>query len=255
MRKIRVAVFFIVFLVIVFSCAKKPEIKLSADSEFEDAFEKANKYIEKKQYEDARDLLNKVKTYDTTNKYAPLAQLRIADSYLKEDEPEIAMEEYRRFLDMHARHIYAAYAQYQISLIYFNQITDAERGYESAKKAIEELETLNSLYPRNPYREQVESTIEKSKETIADHEFLVGKFYYKKKAYKGALTRLIGLFEMFPGYKNEAEVLYLIYASYNAIGDNEKAGEYLNLLINKYPESKFTEKGVANPDKFGIANP
>ncbi|MBI4824711.1 MAG: outer membrane protein assembly factor BamD [Nitrospirae bacterium] len=239
MRKIRGAYFFIVFLVIVFSCAKKPELKLSADSEFEDSFEKANKYIEEKQYEDARDLLNKIKTYDTTDKYAPLAQLRLADSYLKEEEPEIAMEEYSRFLDMYSRHIYAAYAQYQIAMIYFKEMTDAERGYESAKKALEELETLNSLYPRNPYKEEVASMIEKSKETIADHEFLVGKFYFKKKAYKGALARLVGVLEMFPDYKNEEEVLFLIHTSYKALGDNDKAGQYLDLLMTKYPESKL----------------
>ena len=35
---------------------------------------------------------------DLTKKYAPLAQLRIADTYIQEEEPDRAVDEYKRFI-------------------------------------------------------------------------------------------------------------------------------------------------------------
>lgn len=239
MQKIKVLIL-IIFVFI--SCAKKPELKLTTDSDFEKAFSDANKLIGKTLYDDARDLLNKIKTMDTTGKYAPLAQLRFADSYLKEEEPELAIEEFKQFLDIYPGHTYAAYAQFQLAMAYFNRIKDPERGYGDAEDALEEFEKLKLIYPRNPYRDVIDQYIEKCKETIADHEFLVGNFYYKKKAYKGAIERFLGILERFPDYKKEADVLYNLWSSYKGLGDEDNASRYLSLLINKYPESKLIKK-------------
>jgi outer membrane protein assembly factor BamD len=223
-----------------FSCGKK-EVKPSEfDPEAE--FAKANKLIEDKDYEGARKLLTEISGRDTTGKYAPVAQLRLADSYLKEGEPELAAEEFRRFLETYAWHKYAPYAQYQLAMVYYEQVGEPDRGYGSALKALEEFEVLNSVYPRNPYREFAEAAIEKCLDILADYEFMVGEFYLKKEAYKGALGRFLGVLEKFPGYKKEADVLYGIALSYRGLGDADMARQYYDLLISKYPRSKVAEK-------------
>lgn len=233
-----IAAFFILFLLI--SCTKK--IPPATPFDPEETFKTANELFEKKKYDEARRELHKIRRKETEIKYAPLAQLRIADSYLEEDEPEAAVEEYRRFLEEYPRHRYASYAQYRIAMIYFDMIKDAERGYGAAEKALEEFERLNLFYPRNPYRDEVARRIRKTEDILAEHEFMVGEFYYKKNAHRGALKRFLGLLEKFPGYKKEADVLYRIAASYRRLGDKDRAGEYFNLLITRYPDSEIAEK-------------
>ena len=68
--------------------------------------------------------------------------MKIADSYVKEDEPELAIAEYQKFLDAYPDNQFASYAQYQIAMAYFNQIEGPERGYSGAAKALEEFEKL-----------------------------------------------------------------------------------------------------------------
>ena len=147
MKLLRI-VFIAMLLLSVFGCSGKAPVKATSE-EFnaESSFEKANKLIDDKEYDKARALLLEVKSRDLTKNYAPLAQLRIADSYVKEGEPDLAVAEFRKFLDIYPDHRYASYAQYQIAMVYFNQIESPERGYGGAAKALEEFEKLKKNFP------------------------------------------------------------------------------------------------------------
>ena len=140
---------------------KKPAVQPAEKFDPEKSFTTANELLEKKDYEKARAIFLEVKNRDQTKTFAPLAQLKIADSYVKEEEPELAVAEYRKFLDAYPDHQYASYAQYQIAMVYFDQIESPERGYGGAAKALEEFEKLKKMFPRNPYREAVDLKIEK----------------------------------------------------------------------------------------------
>ncbi len=227
-----------------FSCSGKSTVKQASPEDFnpELSFEKANKLIESKDYDQARTLLLEIKNRDLTKKYAPLAQLRIADSYVKEEEPELAVAEYRRFLEIYPDHQHASYAQYQIAMVYFNQIESPERGYGGAAKALVEFEKLKKDYPRNPYKELVDIHIEKCRDTMADYEYLVGEFYLKKGAYEATIARLEGLLKQYPDYKKEDRVLLSLGIAYKNSGQREKSEMMLNRLLEKYPNSRLTKE-------------
>jgi len=230
------------------ACSKSvpPPQLFNAEAEFE----KANEYFEGKHWEDARRTFENIRNKDT--ELAPLAHLRIADSYMQEDEFETAVDEYRRFLNEYPRHKFASYAQHQIGLVYYQLINGYDRALESAKRALESFEKLMALYPRNPYRESVILKIQHCRDVIADHEYMVGNFYYKKSSYNGALGRFLNLLEDFPEYKNEKEVLYKIAVSFKGIADDALAEEYFTRLKTKYPDSdliKKTEKEFAKIER------
>lgn len=205
-------------------------------------FEEANRLIEEKDLEEARLLLNKIKQEDEGREYAALAQLRLADTYLAEDELETAVDEYERFIREYPRHKHAAYAQYQIGSIYYGMIQGPDRGFSVVKKALKAFETLMVEYPRNPYREKAALNIEHCRELLGDHEYMVGEFYFKRGAYKGALGRFLGLLDQYPHYREEAAVLYRVAAGYRRLGDEENAGRYLAMLVEKYPDRPSTLK-------------
>jgi outer membrane protein assembly factor BamD len=230
------------FLLILFlcSCSGKPVVKPVETFDPEKAFANANELLEKKVYDEARASFLEIKNRDMSKKFAPLAQLKIADSYVKEDEPELAVAEYRRFLEVYPDHKYAAYAQYQIASIYFNQIEGPERGYSGAAKALEEFEKLKKMYPRNPYREVIDLKIERCRNVIANYEFQVGEFYYKKESFNAAINRFEEILKTYPEYQSEADVLFYIGMSYKNLGQKDKAREYLKRLIEKHPNNKLT---------------
>ncbi len=206
--------------------------------------QQAGKFIEMDEYDEARKLLFEVKNRDLSKKYAPLAQLKIAESFVTEGQPERAVEEYRRFLQLYPDHPQAPYAQYQIALVYFKQIEGPEKGAGGARKALEEFQKLLRLYPRNPYREAVELKIRKCRNLIAEYEFLVGEFYYKKGSYNAAIGRFLGLLKEFPDYKKTPEVLYLTGISYKELNRTEESLRYLKELQKRFPESGFSKKAA-----------
>lgn len=230
----------IVSLSFVISCAGKTSTQPDTKFDAEKTFAKANDLIERKEYEDARTVLIEIKNRDNTKKYAPLAQLKLADTFLKDDDPDRAIEEYRKFIELYPDHKYASYAQYQIGNIYFNQIDGPERGSGAAFRAMDEFEKLKKMFPRNPYKEIVDGKIEKCKDIISEYEYIVGNFYYKKDAYKAAITRFESLLQKFPGNKKEATVLYHLGLSYKALDNKEKAAEYFKRVIEKYPQNNIS---------------
>lgn len=221
----------------VFSCSGKAPVKTSQEFDAEKSFEKANKLIDGKEYTEARNLLLEIKNRDLSKKYAPLAQLRIADSYVKEDDPDLAVAEYRKFLEMYPDHRHAVYAQYQVAMIYFNQIEGPERGYGGAAKALAEFEKLKKDFPRNPYRDAIEVRIEKCRDIIADYEFMVGEFYLKKESYAAAIERFEKLLKTVPNYKKQETVLLALGIAYEKAGQKDKSEETLKHLLEKYPNS------------------
>jgi outer membrane protein assembly factor BamD len=237
----RIKSFLSVFCLVLFmvSCSGKTPVKSTDTFDPEKSFVEANKLIENKDYSDARSLLLQIKNRDLSKKFAPLAQLRIADSYVKEEEADLAAAEYRRFIEIYPEHRYAPYAQYQIAMIYYNEIEDPERGRGSAARALAEFEKLKRDFPRNPYKDMVDIRIEKCRNIMADYEYMVGEFYMKKGSYDAAIGRLEGLLATYPDYKKSEKVLLNLGLSYKMAGNPEKAREYFHKLVEKYPNSPY----------------
>ena len=241
--KISRVLILIAFSMLLFGCSKSA-VKPAGTEEFnaERSFDKANKLVESKEYDQARTIFLEIKNRDLTKKYAPLAQLRIADSYAKDGEPELAVAEYRKFLEIYPDHQHAVYAQYQIAMIYFGQIESPERGYGGAARALAEFEKLKRDYPRNPYKDLIDIRIEKCRNTMADYEYLVGEFYMKKNSYGAAIDRFETILKKFPDYKKEDRVLLQLGAAYRGAGQKDKSESCLNRLIEKYPGSPLVKE-------------
>jgi len=60
----------------------------------------ADTMVGKKNYDEARKVLLEVKNRDSQKKYGALAQLKIADTYIKEGDPDLAITEYRKFIEI-----------------------------------------------------------------------------------------------------------------------------------------------------------
>jgi len=100
-----------------------------------------------------------------------------------------AAGEYKRFVELYPYNRIASYAQYQLAMCAFKQIDSPDRTPEHAEKALAEFEALLSRYPQSPYADETREKIAVSKDHLAEHEYLIGQFYYKKGAYQAALSR------------------------------------------------------------------
>jgi len=239
MRKLIIIAFAVMLMA---SCVKK----IPVAEPFSPArdLEEANRKLDEGYEEEARRLLENIIRLDTTGEYAPLAHLRVADSYVMEDLPDLAAEEYKDFLNIYPRHKYASYAQYQIGMVYFRLIKGHDRGVGYAVKSLEAFETLNSAFPRNPYRKDALIKIEQCRAVMAEHEFKVGEFYYRKGSCRGAVGRFEGLRKDFPKYTGMARTLYHLAVCYEKLGMAAERDASLKEISKQFPASALHEKAI-----------
>jgi len=231
------------------SCAKKVA-PLAAPFDPGRDLKEANEKLEDKYYEAARRLLENIIRLDATGEYAPMAQLRVADSYVMEDLPDLAVEEYEEFLKIYPRHKYASYALYQTGMVYYKLIKGSDRGFSYATKSLSAFERLNSEYPRNPYRQESELKIEQCLAILAEHEYEVGQFYYDKDACSGAVGRFEGVLKDYPEYSGMARMLYQLAVCYEKLGMKDKSASSLNDLRSRFPASGYIQRAMEEISEY-----
>lgn len=229
------------FCLVVFAACNKKVVKPAYVGPKE-AYAKAVQLIEDKEYEPGRELLIEITNRDAATEFGPLAQLKIAESYIKAEEPEVALEEYKKFLKNYPDNKYSSYAKYQIATLIFNTIEGPDRGYKAAYTAIKEFQSLNELYPRNPYKDIVPLRVEKSLNVLAEHEFYVGEFYYKKGAFAAALKRFNVIITKYPEYPDMGKLYFYMGLSYKGLQDSAHAREYIEKAKDNTRDAALLKK-------------
>ena len=80
-------------------------------------------------------------------------------------------------------------------------------------------------------------------ETDAKHNLQVARWYLtKRKAYQGALDRFQEIVETYPEFSRIDEVYYWMGEANAKLNKSDKAIEYYEIVVKKYPGSEFAKK-------------
>jgi outer membrane protein assembly factor BamD len=220
----------LVLLVVLASCAKK-ELPFNAVTMFRDAEDKMYKH----KYEDARKAYQEIQERAPDRSYDADIMLRIADTYYGEEKYSEAIVEYQAFLNFHPVHRDASYAQYQIGMCNYNELTTIDRDPGMVRTTKSEFQKLLDKYPGSPYEQEAKKYISICTEHLASYELYVGRFYFRKEAFKAAIGRFSKLLKEFPGTSAEKEALYYLGKAYEERGDRDQAVSTFETLAAKYP--------------------
>ena len=167
--------------------------------------------------------------------------LKKADKLFKEKDYTGAIQEYKRFLELHPIHKSAPYSQYRIGLSYFKQIKSIDRNIEPVQKALTAFDTVVKVYPGSDYINESMEKIKICRDKLAEREFYIGNFYLHKEDYQAAIVRFNNILTDYNDTAVAEKTLYHLGVAYSSSSKSDKAKETLqNLLIN-YPESKYKE--------------
>jgi outer membrane protein assembly factor BamD len=229
MKKILV----ISLLIFIAGCAEK-QVPFDAPTLFSDAEEN----MRKENFEKARKEYQEIQEKSPDKSYDAALMLRIADTYFGDEKYDEALVEYQAFLNFHPVNKDAVYAQYQIAMCSFNQVTTIDRDPAPVRTALQEFQKLLRKYPGSMYEEQAAKNISICLDRLSEYELYVGRFYHKKGAYKAAVGRLDNLIRTYPGSSAEKEALYYDGLSYLALNERDRARTAFETLVKKYPSMK-----------------
>lgn len=208
--------------------------------DFRASFNKAEEDMRSKDFEQARKEYQAIQEKSPDKSYDPVLMLRIADTYFGEKNFSEAQVEYQNFLNYHPMNRDAAYAQYQIAMCSYNELTTIDRDPVPAQTVIREMRKLIEKYPNSSYRDEANKYIAISQDRLAQYEFYVAKFYFKKDSYTAAAGRLEKLLKTYPASSVEEDALYYAGLSYMELGERDKARVKFEKLAQQYPEKKKT---------------
>ncbi len=169
--------------------------------------------------------------------YTVWAELKIGDCHFFQKEYVEAIAAYEEFKKIHPTHEEIPYVIYQIGLAYFNQILTHDRDQTFAQNALSNFEYLVANYPPSLFTEKTKEKMGVCRKRLADHEFYIGDYYYKKGNFKAASVRFQGLIEKFPKMPGEDKTLFFLGKSYLELDQGERATEAFNKIVNEYPRS------------------
>ena len=207
-------------------------------------FNSAEEHMRKESFENARKEYQEIQEKSPDKSYDAALMLRIADTYFGEEKYEEALVEYRAFLNFHPVNKDAVYAQYQIAMCSFKQVSTIDRDPEPTRIALREFRILLEKYPNSAYQEQAAKNISICLDRLSEYELYVGNFYYKKRAYKAAIGRLDALLRDYPGSSAEKDALYYLGLALTELGDKARAMAVLETLMKKYPSMQASAKLV-----------
>ncbi len=203
-------------------------------------FKEAEENMRTQSFEKARKEYQQIQERSPDKSYDADLMLRVADTYYGEEKYSEALVEYKAFLNYHPVHKDAPYAQYQIAMCNFRDLTTIDRDPAPAHAVIKEMRKLIEKYPRSGYEEQAKKYIAICTDWIAEYELYVAHFYYKKGSYKAAVGRCENLLKEYPGSSSEKDALYYAGLSYQELGEKDLARARFETLAQKYPAMKTT---------------
>ena len=229
-------------------CASKKQAKAKPATEVvtaEAALAQVEVAMAHHQLRKAKTLLQKIQfTQAERPTYEPLVRLALADAtyYLGDDLSLIeARSKYLDFVTLYADHPRAPYAQFQAGMCSVKQIYSASRDQAQTQIAIDDFVEIIKRWPESAYARASRQFIGKGQDGLAEHEFIVGSFYWKKRAYQAATDRFTGLLEKYPKYRHKDKVYYWLGRTLLDAKSPDEGRVWLDQVLNQYPRSKYAK--------------
>lgn len=233
-------------LVVVCACKKTPgqrsllDYSLSAEALFDEAMEE----FDAEDCIDAEKLFQEVRRQYPYSRFAPLADLRIADCQFIQGNHAAAAVAYQQFVRRYPAHEETHYAAFRRGLSFVKMIPGDwvitppphERDQSATRDARMALNSFLNTYPRSPHRERVRELLAEVENALVRHEIYVAEFYRSRKQLKAATVRLAGVRASFPDASMVPDAMFLRARTYLQLDRTGDARRVLEEIIEFFPE-------------------
>ncbi len=208
----------------------------------EAAYDECHARTLKKDYEEAIECFELLKSRFNGTQIAFEADLEIADNYFRKKDYLLAADTYLAFVKLHPSHEKTGYAYYRIGLSYLKESPKApDRDQQYLDDAIRYLETATSM-TQGSLNEVAREKWKEARTRIAKRHFYVGRFYHKTGEYQSAIPRFTEIVTHYTDLGLDEKALFLLGDSYNHLAKKEEALEVLAVFEQHFPMSPYRKK-------------
>jgi len=211
----------------------------------EEAYAKGESLVAKKKYEKGRPFLKFVAENYANDPIGKQAALRLGDSYFDEGGPLGYLEaqsRYRDFRNRYPSHPRSDYALFRLALCSDRQAEKPDRDQANTRLAVSSYRELLQTYPDSPYATEARARLKVVMDLLAEHEYRVARYYFKRKAWAAAKGRYDTVLGAFPSFGGLDKVLFESGVAERRLGNEAESKARWDRLQRDYPESPMVRK-------------
>ncbi|MFZ0885419.1 MAG: outer membrane protein assembly factor BamD [Candidatus Acidiferrales bacterium] len=216
-------------------------------------YDRAERDLKGGRYTEGRLALQTLINTYPDSEYLAKAKLAVADSYYKEGGTgnlTQSIQEYNDFQTFFPFLDEASYAQMQIGMAHYHMMEKADRDKTQGEAAEDAFQAFLLKYPQSPLAPKAEQYLRDVQEVLADGDYKVAYFYYRKFDYRASAARLVELTDRYPLYSQNDEALWMlgdIYSRAKQVSKNEDeknhwgdlSAKCYEKIVRDYPLSKL----------------
>lgn len=214
------------------------------------SYENAYRAFEDRDCLSADPLFRRIRREYPYSRYAALAELRIADCHLIQNQYTEAIRAYRSFVRHRPAHADVPYASFKIAEAYFRQIPSDfflspppwERDQGPTRQALRELRRFILEYPDSEYLDESREMVRQALTLLARHELYAAEFYLNGDHPRAAVGRLRHLLTVYEGSGIEPQALLLLGRVYLHMREVRDARRTFEELVERFPDSGYAEQ-------------
>ncbi len=195
-------------------------------------------------YTDAQKFFEHVKTKYPFSKYAALSDLRLADAKFDQKLWTEAIAAYEEFVRLHPTHEDVDYAEFRVAVAHLEDSPgdfvffppSYEKDQRQVQAAADAFKAFLQKYPSSKYAEEAKKDLARANARLAEHEWYVGEFYFKRDKWPGAASRYEALVDKYPGSRHEPEALLKLAQACIKMDEKFRARTALQKLIVSHPQ-------------------
>lgn len=222
-------------------------------------YAEAKDRLNDRDYEKAIKYYEKLEARYPHGRFAQQAQLEIAYSYYKDNEPAQTVTAAERFIKLHPNHPSVDYAYYLKGLANFNGDLGwlgyvsgqdlTERDPKATRDAFDAFKDLVTRFPESKYTPDAIARMNYLVNALASHEVHVARYYMKRGAHVAAANRAQMALKTYPQAPANEEGLVILVKAYDALGMKDLRDDAERVLMKNFPNSKYMK---GDPRRAGV---
>ena len=196
-------------------------------------------------YQEAEKKFQNLVDEHPNTRLATLAYLKMGDLNYERNKWEEAESGYRMFLTLNPESHLTPYVLNRIIALNYERNRygiffpkrEYDRNMEPNRRILQEYRRFSLLYPKSPYLKEVRDYLLKARSDLAEHEVLVGNYYFRWEQYPSAIERYLHVLKQYPEFPRVEEVASRLVDAYRLNLQPRLAEEMQAVLENfkKYP--------------------
>ena len=230
----------LIFLILLIGCSSKEKDSATVVLNDIQIYKTGLSSLENENYKKAIIEFDNLSLNHPFSSLAKKSDIMTAYSLYQNNEIKKSISKLKIFIEMNPNDEFSDYAHYLLAMCYYIQVSNQGRDPSLSIKALNSFMLIMTKYPNSKYAKDSKIKIQYIKNSLANNELDIGKFYLKKNAPASSIKRFKSILLNYQNTSSIPETLYRLTESFLMIGLKKEAVKSDAVLKYNFPNSEWT---------------